>query len=80
LELVEPLIFLLLVADVGPYRLLVPSDRIDEVPPGPEVLAHEVALPFAVHTGEVDRALALDENPTTCDTAYFGGIEINMCT
>src|SRR5262252_3378881 len=33
----------------------------------------------------VDGTLSLDKafpliKPTTCDTAYFGGIEINMCT
>src|SRR6185503_7677152 len=60
LELLEPLILLLLVADVGPYRRLVPPDR-DEVPSGPEVLPDEVALPFPVDTGEMDGALALDE-------------------
>src|SRR5215468_9309190 len=78
-ELIEPLIFLLLIADVGPYRFLVAANRVDEVPSGPEVLPDEAALPFPVHTGQMDRALAFDE-PTTCDTAYFGGIEINMCT
>jgi hypothetical protein len=46
LELIEPLIFLLLVADVGPYRLLVAPHRIDEVSSGPEVLPDELALPF----------------------------------
>src|SRR5215469_682208 len=60
-ELFQPLILLLLVADVRPYRLLIPTDRVDEVPPGPEVLSHEVALPFPVNPGEMDRALTLDE-------------------
>ena len=62
LELIEPLILFLLVADIGPYRLLVAPHRIDEVPSGPEVLSDEVALPFSVDTGEMDRALALDES------------------
>jgi hypothetical protein len=56
-ELLQPLILLLLVADVGPYRLLVPTDRVDEVPPGPEVLSHKVALPFPVNPGEMDASL-----------------------
>src|SRR5262245_20795822 len=60
-ELIEALILLLLVADVGPYRRLIPADRVDEVPPGPEMLPDEVAPPFPVNTGEVDGAFALDE-------------------
>jgi len=37
------------------------ADRVDEIPSGPEVLPDEVALPFPVHTGEMDCALPLDE-------------------
>jgi len=44
---------------------------------GPEVLAHEIALLLPVHTGQMDRTFTL-ANPTTCETAYFGGIEIIM--
>jgi len=43
-ELILPLILLLRVADVRPYRSLVPTDRVDEVPLGPEALPDEVAL------------------------------------
>jgi len=78
-ELVQPLIFFLLVADVGMDHFLVPPHRIDEVPARPEVLPHEVALPFPLHPRQMDRALALDE-PDTCDTAYFGGIDTIMWT
>ena len=60
-ELLQPLILLLLVADVRPYRRLVPTDCVDEVPPRPEVLPDEVALPFPVDTREADCALAVDE-------------------
>src|SRR5215475_4239692 len=44
-------------------------------PASQEDLANEISLPFSVHTGDV----SLNE-PDHCDTAYFGGIEINMCT
>ena len=43
------------------------------------MLPYEVALPFAVDPSQVDCALAL-MYPTTCDTAYFGGIEIIIWT
>ena len=42
-ELIQPLVLLLLVADVGPYRLLIPTDRVDEITSGSEVLPDEVA-------------------------------------
>jgi hypothetical protein len=38
-----------------------PSGR-DEVPPGPEVLPHETALPLPVDPGLMDRTLALDKS------------------
>src|SRR5215472_3162067 len=34
---------------------------LTKYPPVPEVLSHEVALPFPVNPGEMDRALTLDE-------------------
>jgi hypothetical protein len=58
---------------------LVPSDGGDKVTPGPEVLTYEVALPFTIDPCQMDALFPLMK-PTTCDTAYFGGIEINMCT
>ncbi len=76
-ELIQSLVLFLMVADVGSDRPLVPSYRVDEKTARPEVLPHEIALPFAVDARQVNRALALDK-PTTCDTAYFGGIEIIM--
>ena len=75
----EPLVFPLLVADVSPDGLLIPADRVHEEPTAPKMLAHEVALALSLDPGQVDRALAL-MNPTTCDTAYFGGIDSSMWT
>ena len=43
------------------------------------MLAHEIPLSLSVDPGLMDRTLAL-MYPTTCDTAYFGGITISMCT
>src|SRR5580704_2667811 len=60
-ELVQTLVFLLLVLDVLPYRRFVPTHGRDEVPSGPEMLSHEVALPLPVRPGQVDCALALDK-------------------
>jgi hypothetical protein len=44
IQLLQPLIFLLLIADVGADRLLVAPDRIDEESSGPKVLSNEIAL------------------------------------
>ena len=39
------------------------------------MLPHKVALALSIDPGQMDGALALPlMNPTTCDTAYFGGI------
>ena len=56
----EPVILFLLIADVSSDGLLVPTNRVDEEPTGPEVLAHEVALALSINPGQVDRALAFD--------------------
>ena len=56
LHLVDPLVFGLLVADVFADHLLVASDRLNEVPAGPEVLAHVVAPNAHVRSCDVDRA------------------------
>src|SRR6516225_1533566 len=55
-ELVEPSILGLLLADVLPDHRFVSNDGRDEVSPGPEMLPYEVALSFAVDTGQVDCA------------------------
>src|SRR6267154_2980621 len=60
-HLLQPLVFLFLFADVVAYHGFVAAHGRDEVPSGPEVLSHEVALPFAIDPGQVDRALAFDE-------------------
>ena len=44
-----------------------------------EVLPGVILLPFSVHSDQMDCALALDK-PTTCETAYLGGIEIIIGT
>ena len=47
-QLFEPLILLLLVADVSPDGLLVPADRVHEEPSCPEGLPHKVALALSI--------------------------------
>ncbi len=44
------------------------------------MLTREASIPLFVVASDVDRALPLDETPPTFETAYFGGIEIIMCT
>ncbi len=56
----EPLILLLLIADVSSDGLFVPADRVHEEPPRPKMLSHEVALALCVDPRQVDRALPLD--------------------
>ena len=76
--MVQALVFLLLVLDVLPYRRLVTTHGRDEVPSGPKILSYEIALPLSVRPRQVDRGLLPLMKPTTCETAYFGGIEIIM--
>jgi len=56
---------------------LVPPDRCDEVPPRPEVLSHEIPLPFGVHPRQADGALPLDE-ADDLRHRVLRGIEISM--
>ena len=79
IHLLQAPVLLFLFPDIFPYHLLVSPYCGDEVPSRPEVLSYEVPLLLSVHASQVYRTLSLD-NPITCDTAYFGGIEINMCT
>ena len=60
-HLLEPLIFLLLIANVGADGFLIAPDRVDVESPGSEVLPHEIAFALSINPGHVDRALALDE-------------------
>jgi hypothetical protein len=70
---------MLLTPDVLPHRFLVPTHGENKVPLGPKVLTNEIALALSIHPGQII-ALFPSMYPTTCDTAYFGGIEISMCT
>ena len=72
-HLLQPLIFLLLIADVGADGFLVAPDRVDEESPGPEMLPHEITRAMWI-------ALLPLIKPYTCDTAYFGGIDSSMGT
>jgi hypothetical protein len=77
-QLLEALVLLFLFPDVVSDHLLVPSHGGDVVSSGPEVLTYEISLPFPIDPSQVDRTLSLDD--PTSDTAYFGGIDIIMCT
>ena len=73
LHLLQAFILLFLLPDVFPYHLLVSPHCGDKVPSSPEVLTYEIPLLLPVYASQVYRTLS-------CDTAYFGGMEINMCT
>ena len=61
-HLVAPLIFLLLVTDVLPYRRLIPAYGRNKVSSRPEALPCVVLLPFSVYSRKGNRALALHES------------------
>ena len=65
--------------DVFPDHGFVTPNSGDEKSASSEALANVISFPLSVYAGDVDGTLSLIK-PTTCDTAYFGGIEINMCT
>jgi hypothetical protein len=44
------------------------------------MLPHKASLSLTVNLRQVNHALALNAAEATCDTAYFGGISIIMCT
>ena len=79
IHLLQTLVFLFLLLDVLAYYLGVSSYCGYEISPRPEVLAYEVSL-LLPYTRAKWIALFPLINPITCDTACFGGIEINMCT
>ncbi len=78
-QLIQPFIFLLLVPDVLSNQFLVAPYCGHEVSSRPEMLSDKVLLPFSVHPRQMNSALPFDVS-TTCDTEYFGGMEIIMCT
>src|SRR5882672_300855 len=57
IELIQALVFVLLVPDVFTNHRFVASDGGDEIPSGPEVLPNEIALPLAVYPCQMNRAL-----------------------
>lgn len=59
-QLLQALMLLFLLLDVGADHGLVAADRRDEVAPGPEVLPDAGAPALAVYPCEMDGALALD--------------------
>jgi len=78
-ELILARVFAFLRLDVLANHRLVSTYGRDIEAARPEMLADEVLLPFGKRPGQIDRALPLMYR-TTCDTAYFGGIDRNMCT
>lgn len=76
-QLIQPFVFLFLVADVIPNCDLIPTNRGHEISACPEALPGIILLLLPIHPRQVNCALAL-MNPTTDDTEYFGGIEIIM--
>ena len=78
-QLVQAPVLSFLLLNVRADHTLVATDGGHEVPARPEVLPHKVPLALPVHARQMDRALPLI-NPTTCATAYFGGMAISMWT
>jgi hypothetical protein len=60
IHLFEPLIFLLLVADVSADRVLVATNRVDEESSSPKMPPYEIAFALSIDPGQMNRALALD--------------------
>ena len=58
--MVDPAIFRLMVPNIVPDNLLVPTYRRGKISPRPEVLPHIVLLPAQIRPGYVDRTLPLD--------------------
>jgi len=78
-ELVQPLILFLLL-DVRVDHRLVPPHCGHEISRGrPKMLPNKTPLALTVHPRQVNGLLPM-MYPITCDTAYFGGIAISMCT
>jgi len=60
LQLIQAPILSLLVLDVLPNHLLIPTHRRDKVPSRPEVLTNEIPLSLPVYPGNMDSTLPLD--------------------
>ena len=78
-QLVYALVLLLLFLNVLPDRGLIASYRGHPEAPRPELFPCEFALPPSEVSRNVDRVFPFT-NPTTCDTAYLGGMLTSMCT
>ena len=73
-HLLKALIFLLLFANVLPYHRLIPSHGVDEKPPGPEAVPHEITFAFPIDPSQMDGALALRTSATiTATILVFSG-------
>lgn len=79
LQLIQPLILSLLIADVLPYLCLISSNGRYKVTTRPEMLSGKVLLALSICSSQMNRALILDIADTS-DTAYFGGIERSICS
>lgn len=79
LQLVQPTVFRFLVAYVCPDYLLVAPDRRYEYPLAQKFCPTKFRL-RSPYTRARWIALLPLMKPTTCDTAYFGGIRNIMCT
>ena len=75
--MVQALAFLLLVLDVLPYRRFLLTYGRDEAAFGPEMLSHKLRFLSPYVRARWIALLPLTK-PTTCETAYFGWIEIIM--
>jgi hypothetical protein len=60
-HLLQALVFLLLVPNVVPYDLFIPTNRRYEIPSRPEALTDKIPPVFPIHTRQVYGALSLDE-------------------
>jgi hypothetical protein len=75
--LIEATIFLLLFPDVFSDGRFVSSDSGNIITSGPEMLASKI-LAMSLKFLAICIALLPLMKPTTCDTAYFGGMEISI--
>ena len=65
--------------DIISDQFLISTYRRDKIPSCPKTLTNVVLFSIEIHTHNMDGTLTLNY-PTACDTAYFGGIEIIICT
>src|SRR5271163_4634864 len=59
-QLFQLLVFVFLILDIFPDDCFISTYGRDETSACPEALTHKPALPLAIDTGKVDRALAFD--------------------